>query len=251
MTLIWILGATFFVSIISLAGILTLSMQPKTLNKILVYMVGFATGGLLGGAFLHILPESMDEVQHSGNYSTVFLYTLVGFITFFAMERYFHWRHCHDGVCDVHAFAYLNILGDTVHNFVDGLAIAASFVVSTQLGIATTIAIVLHEIPQELGDFGIMVYGGMTKQKALLYNFLSALASVAGALMGYFIAETVTDFSAFLLPFTAGGFIYIASSDLIPEMHKQADNRQANLSFVFMILGIAFMYVSKLFLEHG
>jgi len=246
MVLLWIICSSLIVSCISLIGVITLAVKKETLQKGLLLMVGFATGGLLGGAFFHILPESI-----AGNDpNQIFLFTLAGFTAFFALERFFYWHHCHDNVCDEHAFVYLNIIGDTIHNFVDGLVIAASFIVDIKLGIVTSLAIVFHEIPQELGDFGVMIYGGFSVKKALLYNFLSALAALAGAIGGYFIAETIPVFSKFLLPFTAGGFIYIACSDLIPEIqHKRENLSRANLSFLFFLIGLAFMYFSKMLLH--
>ena len=170
-TLLWIIGATIVVSLISLAGIITLSLKAKSLNKILLILVGFSVGALMGGAFLHLIPEAVEE----SGLSFVSLYVLVGFSAFFVIERFLYWHHCHkEGRCPVHMFTYMNLIGDGIHNFVDGLIIAASFVINIPFGIVTTIAIIAHEIPQELGDFGVLVYGGFTKFKALFYNFLSA-----------------------------------------------------------------------------
>lgn len=242
MTLIWILSATILVSIISLIGIFTIGIKTKTFDKILVLLVGFAAGGLIGGAFIHLLPEA---VQACGC-EPVFFYTLIGFTIFFLMERYFYWRHCHDGVCDIHTFTYLNLIGDGVHNFTDGLIIAASFMTDIRLGIVTTLAVIFHEVPQEMGDFGILVYGGFNKSKALLFNFICALSAVLGAVLGYILSGITANISLFLISFTAGGFIYIAASDLIPELHKQKDARRANIAFVTFIFGIIFMALVRL-----
>ena len=168
MTLLWILSATILVSLISLIGVFTLAMKTKILDRILFLLVGFAAGGLIGGAFLHLLPEAIE--QCAGD--QVFIYALIGFTAFFLMERYLYWRHCHQGVCDVHTFTYLNLVGDGVHNFTDGLIIAASFVTDFRLGLVTTLAVIFHEIPQEMGDFGILVDGGFTKSRALFFNFI-------------------------------------------------------------------------------
>lgn len=195
----------------------------------------------MGAALLHLLPEALEEFTTNMPY----YYLLFGFVVFFILERYFHWRHCHDGVCSIHAFTYLNLIGDGIHNFVDGLVIGASFLVSIKFGIVTTLVIILHEIPQEIGDFGVLIYGGMTKIKALMFNFLSALTCVIGTVCGYFIATQAQNFSPGLLAFTAGGFIYIAACDLIPELHKQPDIKKSALSMVFFILGIAFILISK------
>ena len=241
MTLIWILSATILVSFISLIGILTLGIKTKILDKILVLLVGFAAGGLIGGAFLHLLPEALDQ----GGPDLVFFYTLIGFVIFFLMERYLYWRHCHDGVCDIHIFTYLNLIGDGVHNFTDGLIIAASFMTDLRLGIVTTLAVIFHEVPQEMGDFGILVYGGFSKSKALLFNFICALGAILGAIIGYILSNITANISLFLISFTAGGFIYIAACDLIPELHKQKDVKRANIAFATFILGLVFMVLAK------
>lgn len=241
MTLIWILSATVLVSLISLIGIFTLGVKTKVFDKILFLLVGFAAGGLIGGAFLHLLPEALEQC----GCNLVFIYVLIGFTTFFLMERYLYWRHCHEGVCDVHTFTYLNLIGDGVHNFTDGLIIAASFIIDIKLGIVTTLAVIFHEVPQEMGDFGILVYGGFKKTKALLFNFICALFAILGAVIGYILSGITKNFSLFLISFTAGGFIYIAASDLIPELHKQKDTKRANMAFVAFILGLVFMSLLK------
>lgn len=244
MVLFLILASTFLVSIISLVGIFTLSIKDKLMQKIIFCLIGFSAGALIGSAFLHILPECLENNKSN----SVFSYLILWIIIFFLLERYLHWRHCHeDGTCKIHAFTYLNLVGDGFHNFIDGLVIAASFLVSLKLGLVNTFAIILHEIPQELGDFAVLVYGGFTKQKALLFNFASALTAVLGAVTGYFIADIGKSFSNFILPFTAGGFIYIATSDLIPELHKENDLKRSTAAFFAFLLGIAFMVIAKNF----
>lgn len=245
MVLIWILASTFLVSLISLIGIFTLLIKKNMLAGILFYLIGFSAGALIGGAFLHILPQVLEELNHT----VVFSYVILGIILFFLMERYFYWRHCHDGICDVHSFTYLNLIGDGFHNFLDGMIIAVSFTVSIKIGLVTTLAVIFHEIPQELGDFGVLVYGGFSKSKALLFNFISALTAMLGAMAGYFISDTAVHFSNFILPLTAGGFIYIATSDLIPEIHKESNLRRSTFAFVAFLLGIAFMALTKRFLS--
>ncbi len=244
MQLLTILVATFLVSLISFVGVFTLSLSRKRLERVLILLVGFAAGGMMGGAFLHLLPEAL-ELASAGQ---VFLFTIAGFTFFLVLERYFFWRHCHDGICQVHAFTYLNLIGDSIHNFVDGLVLAASFMVDFRTGLITTLAVILHEIPQEIGDYGVLVYGGFKRSKALLFNFFVSLIALAGALVGYRIAESTAVFAQFLLPFTAGGFIYVASSDLIPEMQREKRAWRANASFVFFLLGIA-LIASARFLE--
>jgi len=241
MVLAWILGSTFTVCLISLVGIFTLSINDKLLHKITFCLIGFSAGALIGGAFLHLLPEALEKTQST----VVFYYLILGLVLFFLMEKYVHWRHCHEDACNVHAFTYLNLIGDSLHNFIDGMVIAASFVVSVKLGIVTTVAIILHEIPQELGDFGVLVYGGFSKKKALFYNFISALTAMAGAIIGYFIADFMQGFASFILPLTAGGFIYIATSDLIPEIHKKSNSEHSTPAFIAFLFGIIFMALAK------
>lgn len=245
MVLVWVLASTTLVTIISLIGIFTLAIKDKLLKGILFCLVGFSAGSLIGSAFLHILPDVLARSKAI----TVFSYLITGIVLFFLMERYFYWRHCHNGICDVHAFTYLNIIGDGLHNFVDGMVIAASFTVSLRLGIVTTLAVIFHEIPQELGDFGVLVFGGFSKRKALVYNFLAGLTALMGALIGYFISDIATGFSNFILPLTAGGFIYIAASDLIPQIHKESNTRRANLAFIAFLVGIAFMGLARIWLS--
>jgi len=244
--LFWILGSTFLVCLISLIGIATLVLKDMLLQKILLTLVGFSAGALIGGAFLHLLPEALE---HSVSIN-VFSYLIVGFSIFFLLERFLYWRHCHKGKCDVHIFTYLNLIGDGIHNFIDGLVIAASFIINIPIGIVTTLAVVSHEVPQELGDFGVLVYGGFSKFKALFYNFLSALTAIFGAFTGYFFFPLTENFDAFILSFAAGGFIYIASSDLIPELHREANLGRASSSFVFFVAGILLMAIVKLVFQH-
>lgn len=241
MLFLWIMSATVLVSLISLVGILTFGMKTNIFEKFLIPIVGFAAGGLIGGAFLHLLPEALETWKGE----TVFLYALVGFTMFFLMERLLHWRHCHDSVCDIHPFTYLNLIGDGIHNLTDGMIIAASFVMDFKLGIVTTLAVIFHEIPQEMGDFGILVYGGFSKSKALLCNFLCALTAILGAVIGYVLANITENIALFLISFTAGGFIYIAASDLIPELHKQKDPKRSNIAFLTFVLGLIFMALAK------
>ncbi|MDD5155131.1 MAG: ZIP family metal transporter [Candidatus Omnitrophica bacterium] len=243
----WSLVASIAVSLISLIGIFSLLLKEKLLDKILFLLIGFSAGGLIGGAFLHLLPEALEQ----STASTVFLYVIFGFIFFFILERYLHWRHCHkEGRCDIHAFTYLNLIGDGIHNFGDGLVIGSSFVLGIHFGIITTLVIIFHEIPQEIGDFGVLVYGGFSKAKALFYNFISATTCILGTALGYKLSTNINDFSAYLLPFIAGGFIYVAACDLIPELHKDPDLKKSTSSFVAFVCGILFIYLARLLPAH-
>ena len=235
-----IILATSLIGLIAFAGAFVLFLKDKTLKKILMFLVAFSGGALLGGAFLHLIPEALTGLS----IDAVFLYVLVGFTVFFLIEKFLHWHHCHDGECEVHPVSSLILFGDGIHNFIDGLIIATSFFVSIEFGIITTIIIIAHELPQELGDFGVLIHSGMKKGKALFYNFLSQLMAVAGGLVGYFLSGE-TEFKAYMLPIAAGGFIYIAASDLIPELHKEISLKKSIFNFIFFIIGIAFMLLMK------
>lgn len=246
MVLAYILISTTIVSLISLVGIFAFILKEQLLHKILFGLIGFSAGALIGGAFLHLLPEALAEAKSS----TVFSYLILGIVLFFMLERYLHWRHCHqDGACDVHPVTYLSLVGDAFHNFIDGMVIAVAFITSFKLGVITTLAVIFHEIPQELGDFAVLVYGGFSKRKALFYNFISAITAVLGAVVAYFIADIASGFSNIILPVTAGGFVYIAASDLIPEIHKEKDLRRSTWAFAAFLLGIIFMALAKKMLD--
>ncbi len=247
LTLVYIIASTVIVSLLSLIGIVTLAFNKSLLNKILFILIAFAAGALMGGAFFHILPESIEHVDPL-NFSIILI---VGFATFFLLERVIYWRHCHEGVCDVHPFTYLNLIGDGIHNLIDGVLIAASYMLDINLGTIITLAVIAHEIPQEIGDFGILVYGGFERVKALGYNLLSAITAIAGALITYFLFQGnvmlggYTGFIYSVLPFAAGGFIYIASSDLIPELHKEQNVKRSLASIAFFIIGILLLLAVK------
>jgi len=243
--LLLILISTIVVSLIAFIGILTFALKKKLLNKILIILVGFAAGGLIGGAFLHLLPESLEQCDCF----TVFIYLITGFVLFFLIERLLFWRHCHKGICKIHTFTYMNLIGDGVHNFIDGLVIAAAFLTNIHLGWITTLAIIFHEVPQEIGDFGVLVYGGFKRITALFFNYLSAITAIAGGVVGYLLHAYAEGMSVFLLPFAAGGFIYIASSDLIPELHKEANLKKSMMSFIFFIIGVLLMALLKVMFE--
>ncbi|MCK4531870.1 MAG: ZIP family metal transporter [Candidatus Aenigmarchaeota archaeon] len=240
---VWVysLVSVAIVSLIAFVGILTFSLKEEKLGKILLYLVSFAAGGLLGGAFIHLLPEA---VERFGFNVSVSLSVLSGIITFFILEKLIHWRHCHIPTSEKHPhpFAYMNLVGDGVHNFIDGLIIAGSYLVSIPLGLTTTFAVILHEIPQEIGDFGVLVHGGFKKRKALFLNFLTALTAVVGTVVALSLSIFVENLTLFLLPFAAGGFIYVASTDLIPELHKGSyETKKSLLQLITFVLGILIM----------
>lgn len=232
--------SVIIVSLISLVGVFTLSFDQKKLDKFLIYLVGLSTGTLLGDAFIHLIPEAFKESKN-----TIFtsISILFGILTFFILEKFVHWRHCHKmpSAHHPHPFSYIILVGDAMHNFIDGLIIAASFLVSIPLGIATTLAIILHEIPHEIGNFGSLIYGGFSRGKALLFNALTALASIFGALLVLSINMDSDSLISFLVPFAAGGFIYVANSDLIPELHKNTEIKKSFLQIATFVIGILLM----------
>lgn len=214
-------------------------------------MVSFSTGGLFGGAFIHLLPEITE--QAGGFTIQISFYVLAGILFSFVVEKFIHWRHCHhpDHIHkDVHSFAYMNLFGDAVHNFIDGLIIGASYLVNIPVGIATTVAVILHEIPQEIGDFGVLLHGGFTKKKAIIFNFLTALTAVVGTIIALIIGQYSEHLTIFLVPFAAGSFIYIAGADLIPELHKETDTKKSLGQLFALLLGILVL-ASMLLLPHS
>lgn len=239
---VWIysLVSVLIVSVVSLIGIVAFSLKQAWLKKILFYMISFSAGTLFGDAFIHLLPEIVEE---NGFGLQVSLYVLSGIAVFFVVEKVIHWRHCHHPVSEdhPHPFAWMNVFGDAVHNFIDGLIIGAAYMVSVPVGIATTIAVVLHEIPQEISDFGVLVHGGFSKAKALLFNFLSAVTAVFGAIVALLLSSYIAHIEYFFVPFAAGVFIYIAGADFIPEIHKEVKVSKSLLQFLSFIAGIGAM----------
>jgi len=241
-TLIYIFGSVFFVSLISFVGVLLLFFGEKRLRQILLYLVSFSAGALLGGAFFHLLPEAAGR---AGFNVRVGSYLLSGFVACFILEKFIRWRHCHILPDEVHPhpFSFLILFSDGLHNIIDGLIIAASYFVSIPLGISTTLAVLLHEIPQELGDFASLLYGGFSKSKALFFNFLSALTAFLGVIIFLILAEQIKGVTNFLVPFAAGNFIYIASSDLIPELHKELGMKKSIFQLIFFVAGLMIMLI--------
>ena len=233
MELLYILLALSTVSLISLIGIVTISLNKKFLNKILIFLVAFSAGSLLATAFFDLIPESYESL---GNVSFV----LGGIIFFFFIEAFIHWHHPHTTECTkcIKPVAYLNIIGDGFHNFLDGIIIAASFLISIPTGLATTTAIILHEIPQEIGDFAVLIHSGLDKTKAILFNFLSALFSILGGLLSYFFLSSFENLLAPVIAIAAGGFIYIATTDLFPELHKEKDKKKLLIQAFALLLGV-------------
>jgi zinc and cadmium transporter len=228
-------AATIVVSLVSLVGIALLAIKKKTLDNLLFYIVSFATGSLLGAAFLDLLPESIGGIEAEA----ALAFALGGIMLFFILERLVHWHHAHhDHTKHEKPLAYLTLLGDAMHNFFDGVAIAASFASSPALGITTTVAIVLHEIPQELGDFTLLLYSGFSVKKAIIANLAVACTAILGVFAFFALAAYIQDLNYYGMALAAGGFIYVAGSDLIPEMHKETETRRSMLQLITVLAGI-------------
>lgn len=247
--LFYILTFTFLGSIASLVGGLVLLSKKNLVNKISHYLYSFAAGVLLGTAFFDLLPEAFEEVDHLAEEgviveTNIFLWTFLGIIIFFFLVRFLHWFHHHDEHLkdEPKQTVPLIVVGDTVHNFIDGVIIAASFFVSVPLGIVTAIAVAIHEIPQEIGDFAILIKKGLSKSKIIQINLLSAAAAMAGALIMYFVGESVESILPMFLALTAGFFIYIASADLIPEIHKEDNQKVAFTEAMLLVVGAFTVY---------
>jgi len=217
------------------------AVKKHTLEKILLYFVSFSVGALFGDVFIHLLPDAFRNPT-----VWVGIYVLVGILFSFVLEKFIHWRHCHVPQSKVHHhhFAIMNMIGDAMHNFIDGLVIAGSYFVSIPVGIATSTAVLFHEIPHETGNFAVLLYGGFSKLKALFFNFITALAALLGAVAGILLSSSASSFT-FLVPFAAGNLIYIAGSDLVPELHKEScENfslKSSALQLLAIIAGIGVM----------
>lgn len=232
---------------IALIGSVTLLLSDATLHKITLPLVAFAAGSLLGGAFLHMIPAA---IVNMGSTMATFYWIVAGFITFFALEQFLHWHHCHraDAQCRK-PLSYLILIGDGLHNFIGGLAIAGAFLVDIRLGITAWVAAAAHEIPQELGDFGVLIHAGWSKYRALAFNVLSALTFLLGGLLAYSLSFNFD--ITFLVPFAAGNFIYISATDLVPEINKH-ENLGANfLHFAAFVSGIAVIWLTQLVYTSG
>jgi len=245
--------AVAVVSLLSFVGVFAISADEKKLDSFLLVLVSFAAGSILGAAYFELLPEAMELVE--GSISLV--YITLGFVAFFFLERSIYWYHGHGhtrgaekkveitgdvGKASVKNFVYLNLMGDAIHNFTDGVVIATSFIIGFPVGLVTTVAAVFHEIPQEIGDFAVLVYGGLKKSLALGLNFFSALMAVAGSVFAYLFSIYSEGFRGFMIAFAAGGFIYLAASELIPELQEEKNLSKSILQFVLFTLGIILIW---------
>lgn len=246
MILLYILGATVGVGLISLIGLLMFAARVNQ-KKISFYLISLASGTLLGSAFLHLIPASLERNPHQALFAIS-----IGVFFFFSLEKLLIWRHCH-----LHQHledqmrttaANMVLISDAIHNLIDGVIIATSFMADVSIGMSVTVAIILHEIPQELGDFAILIHGGFPLKRAILANAMTATAAVVGALITYAFVEASPILQSVLLPVTAGGFLYIALADLIPQLHEQVAARQAVAQILLLAVGFGVM---MLFNHHG
>lgn len=240
-------GSLIVVSLISFIGVLALSVREELLRKYIFIFISVAVGALLGDALIHLIPEAFENSLNITNTSVLII---AGIFFFFILEKFLHWHHHGEDKDDnyIHPVGKLVLFSDGVHNFLDGMIIAASFLVSIPVGIATTIAVILHEIPQEVGDFGVLLHSGYTKKRALWLNFLSGLSAVLGAIVLFTLGANVEAAALWFLPLAAGGFIYIAVADLIPELHKTKEVKHSIVQILAVMVGVIAM-VALTYLE--
>ncbi|MHA1318574.1 MAG: ZIP family metal transporter [Promethearchaeota archaeon] len=268
----------FIIGSFSLIGLFMISIREKTLDNILFILVAFATGTILASALFDLIPESihhLEELNSSGAgiaENLVFIFIIFGFVIFFVIERFIYWFHghahekdnklvCYTGLGEgedyslsqssgVKSFALLNLIGDGLHNFLDGIIIMVAFLSGTKSGIIVTLAVVFHEFPQEIGDFGILLYGGFSKKKALFFNFLSGMIALLGGLTAFILSDNVEIFNLFFLAFSGGGFLYIASTELMPELIKEKDLKKSIIQALIFLCGIILIISLVTLLPH-
>ncbi|MFA6424665.1 MAG: ZIP family metal transporter [Phycisphaerae bacterium] len=239
MEIIYTIISVVIVSLVSVVAALPLLLKHKTPDRILLFLLSISVGVLLSTVFMDFLPESFEE----GHSLRIALYILAGFLAMFILEKLVHWHHskkCESEAGHGHAYnlAAVNLIGDGIHNFIDGLVIAGSYAVSITLGITATISIIFHEVPQEIADFGVLLYSGLSKKKALIFNFLSATTAILGAICGLILAEKLHGFTHLIIPFAAGNFIYIAATNLTPQLHRHCGLKDSLLHIIAMVIGI-------------
>jgi len=251
---VYAFASVIVVSLISLVGVIALSLRESFLNKCIFLLVSLAVGALFGDALIHLIPEAFEKTD---NPAFVSLLILSGILIFLILEKFLRWHHGHGHECeddDIHdcppeeksnikPLGFLVIASDGLHNLIDGIIIGASYLISIEIGVATTLAIIFHEIPQEISDFGILLHAGFTKARALLVNFLSALLSIVGVGIAFVIGAASETFIPAVLAIAAGGFLYIAGSDLVPELHKTSDIKRSLQQLLAILVGIAIMFL--------
>ncbi len=245
---LYIFGSVLIVSALSLVGVFFLSFSREFLNKLIFFLVSLSAGALIGDSFIHLIPETAAK---SGGRLGPWLYLIAGLLIFFVLEKIIHWRHCHVQTSSEHPhpLGLMNLVGDSLHNFFDGVIIAGSFIISIPLGLATFIAVIAHEIPHEIGNFGVLIYAGYSRARAIWLNFITALVALLGALAVVLFGAQINGFGDFIVPFTAGGFIYIATADLLPELKKETAAHKSFLQLLCILLGIALMLALKVYFK--
>ena len=240
-------ASVIIVSLVSLVGVFALSIKEELLRKYIFIFISLAVGALLGDAFIHLIPKALESAIGSTLASVL---VIVGVLIFFVLEKFLHWHHHgeDEGEEGIHPVGRLMLFSDGMHNFIDGIILGVSFMVSAPVGIATAIAIVLHEIPQEVGDFAVLLHSGYEKKRALWLNFLSALCAVLGVLLAFILKGVEDMFTLWILPIAAGGFIYVAVADLIPELHKTKDAKYSLFQIIAVVTGVLAM-VALIYLE--
>jgi zinc and cadmium transporter len=249
-----IIIATSIIGLVSISGILVI-FNTKNRESYLKSLISLAAGSLLAVVFLDLLPETIEGSNFEPH--LIFKIVLGSMIFFFLFERVLHWHHCQ---CEAHGrpcgevkknLVYFNLLGDGMHNIVDGFLVAAAFMLDFHTGLIVTLAVIMHEIPQEISDFGVLLYAGLKKSKALLYNFMTALTAVLGAIIFYFFSSQFEYMIPLMTAFAAGNFIYLATADLIPELHHEKDPKKIVKHSIWLIIGIAFIYLAQIIIPHG
>ena len=263
---------------VSLIGLFMITIKENILDRILIILVAFATGTILATALFDLIPESLHHLEElnaeganiAGN--LLFIFVIFGYVMFFVIERFIYWFHghahekdeqlvCYTGIDEgdgtslkrsagVKGFALLNLIGDGLHNFLDGVIMMVSFLNGITSGVIVTLAIFFHEFPQEIGDFGILIYGGFTKKKALFYNFLSGMIALIGGVLAFILSDVLELFSFFFLAFSGGGFLYLASTELMPELIKEKDLKKSIIQALIFLCGIILIISLILLLPH-
>ena len=244
---IWLyaLASVILVSLLSVIGVVFISISEAKLKQIVFVLVSLAVGSLFGDVFIHLLPQAFEKLEARLEAS---LYLLAGIFIFFVLEKFIRWRHQHDLESQnaIHPVGYMNLLADGIHNFIDGMIIGAAYLTSLRVGIATTIAVAMHELPQEISDFGVLLHAGFSKKKALIFNFLSAMLAILGTILILLAGTTLHYFVASMIPLAAGGFVYIAGSDLVPELNKELEPAKSLVQLLAIATGVGLMLLLTL-----
>jgi zinc and cadmium transporter len=239
--------STTLVSAVSFVGLVALAMRKDTLERMTFMLVSLAVGAMFGDALIHLLPEAYE---HSGSPTTVSLLVLSGIFGFFVLEKFLQWHHCHAEESDredhVHPMGKLSLVADGFENLIDGIVIGSSYLVSVEVGLAVTLAVVLHEIPNELGKFGVLIQAGYSRGRAMFWNVVSAATSIVGTLAALLLGSRIESLPHLITPIAAGVFIYLAGTDLIPQLHKETKPSKSALQLGGMVVGVLLMLALKL-----